>query len=154
MQSKKTFSQLKAQSQKKHISKVSKSIVALLEVIALGDAGALWEAVNKARLVDDALSVENADQSETIYLRALTETYEYGIGWETRRQVLSIKADLVPFSKLQEYLPGITRYRVVSARHQVKKYGRGIPLPTARSTKMRMDYSQFDHFCLSSRVLM
>ena len=50
MQSKKTFSQLKAQSQKKHISKVSKSIVALLllEVIALGDAGALWEAVKNA----------------------------------------------------------------------------------------------------------
>lgn len=46
MQSKKTFSQLKAQSQKKHISK---------EVIALGDAGALWEAVKNARLVDDAL---------------------------------------------------------------------------------------------------
>ena len=55
MQSKKTFSQLKAQSLKKHISKVSKSIVALLEVIALGDAGALWEAVKNARLVDDAL---------------------------------------------------------------------------------------------------
>lgn len=48
MQSKKMFSQLKAQSQKKHISKVSKSIVVLLEVIALGDAGALWEAVKNA----------------------------------------------------------------------------------------------------------
>lgn len=67
------------------------------------------EECHSARLVDDTLSVENADISETIYLRALTETYEHGIGWETRRQVLSINADLVPFSKLQEYLPGITR---------------------------------------------
>lgn len=41
MKSKKTFSQLKAQSQKKHISKASKSIVAVLEVIASGDAGGL-----------------------------------------------------------------------------------------------------------------
>ena len=55
-------------------------------------------------------------------------------------------ADLVPFSKLQEYLTGITRYRVTSARHHIKKYGRGVSLPTARSTKMRIDYSQLDHF--------
>ncbi|PFX23781.1 hypothetical protein AWC38_SpisGene11646 [Stylophora pistillata] len=146
MQSKKTFSQLKAQSQKKHISKASKSIVAVLEVTVPGDAGALWEAEKNARLVDDALSVENADQSETIYLRALAETHEHAIGWEIRRQVLSIMVDLVPFSKLQEYLPGITRYRVTSARHHIKKYGRGVPLPTARSTKMRIDYFQLDHF--------
>ncbi|PFX23818.1 hypothetical protein AWC38_SpisGene11612 [Stylophora pistillata] len=146
MQSKKTFSQLKAQSQKEHISKASKSIVAVLEVIAPGDTCALWEAVKNARLVDDALSVENADQSETIYLRALAETYEHAIGWETRRQVLSIMVELVPFSKLQEYLPGIPRDRVTPARHHIKKYRRGVPLPTARSTTMRIDYSQLDHF--------
>lgn len=58
VQSKKTLNQLKAQSQKKQIWKASKSIVAALEVITPGDAGALWGAVKNAGLVDDALSIE------------------------------------------------------------------------------------------------
>ena len=54
--------------------------------------------------------------------------------------------DLVPFSKLQEHLLGISRYRVTFAGRHIKKYGRGVPLPTARSTKMRIDYSHLNYF--------
>ena len=54
--------------------------------------------------------------------------------------------DLVPFSKLQEHLLGISRYRVTFAGRHIKKYGREVPLPTARSTKMRIDYSHLNYF--------
>jgi len=55
-------------------------------------------------------------------------------------------ADLVPYSVIQQFLPGITDYRIKAARQHTVLHGRGVPLPTTKSPRIRVDESQLDHF--------
>ncbi len=127
-----------------HVSIATESIIALLDVIAPGDGGALWEATKRAKLVEKNLTLD--DDTDKVYLKALAETYQHAVGWDTRRQVLSVMADLVPFSKIQKYLPDITHYRAKAACHHKLEYGRGAPVPDSRSSRMRVSTVQLDHF--------
>lgn len=127
-QSKKKFSELQPRTQNTHVTKTSEAVAAVLDVIAPGDAGALWEATKRSKMVDKVLGIDKLDETEKIYLQALAETYEHATGWDTRRQILSIMADLAPFSTVQKYLPGITKYRFKMARHHKELYGRGAPI--------------------------
>lgn len=145
--SKKRFSELQQRTKINHVSKASESIAAVLDVIAPGDAGALWEATKRSKQVEKRLSMdEDLASTEELYLQALAETYLHATGWDTRRQILSIMADLVPFSKLQKYIPGITSYRVKTARHHKELYGRGAPVIKEMCPRMRVDPVQLDHF--------
>ena len=139
--SKKKFSELQQRTKINHVSKASETIAAVLDVIAPGDAGALWEATKESKLVERKLSIdEDLDSTEELYLQALAETYVHATGWDTRRQILSIMADLVPFSRLQKFIPGITYYRV---KHL---FGRGAPVVKEVSPRMRVDSVQLGHF--------
>ena len=64
--SKKKFSCLQPRSQNVNISKASESIAAVLEIIAPGDAGALWKATKKSKLIEKKLEIEKMDESEKI----------------------------------------------------------------------------------------
>lgn len=145
-QSKKKFSSLTSCTKAVHVSKASESIVALLDVITPGDAGALWEAIKRSNMVEKALSIHEPDSTEKVYLTAIAETYRHATGWDTRRQVLSIMADLIPFSKLQLFIPGITYYRLKAARHHKQLHGRGVKVDDTRSPRVRVDENQLDHF--------
>ncbi|KAL9975815.1 hypothetical protein ACROYT_G013020 [Oculina patagonica] len=114
--------QLDSRTKYSYVAKARDAVVAALEVIIPDDAGGLWEALKKS------------------------ETYQNAASWDTRRQVLSIMADLVPYSLLQRYIPGITEYRVKTARQHAVKYGRGSPVLVSKSPRMRVDYAQLDHF--------
>lgn len=130
--------------QRNNVKKATDVIVAVLEVITPGDAAQLWDALQSSMMVDKELeSGENADRK---YLEALAETYRNASSWDTRRQVLSIMADLVPVKRLQRYLPGITEYRVKIARQHKNVFGRGVPIPTSYSPRMRVEPNQLDHF--------
>ncbi|KAL9981740.1 hypothetical protein ACROYT_G010483 [Oculina patagonica] len=121
--------------------------MAALEVIIPDDAGGLWEALKKSGEVESALGVLSEPKSaDDKYLKSLAETYQNAASWDTRRQVLSIMADLMPYSLLQLYIPGITEYRVKTARQHAVKYGRGLPVLVSKSPRMRVDYAQLDHF--------
>jgi len=89
-QSKKKFSLLTSRTKAVHVSKASESIVALIDVIAPGDAGALWEATKRSNMVEKALSINKSDSIEKVYLTALAQTYRHATGWDTHGQVLSI----------------------------------------------------------------
>lgn len=145
-QSKKKFSNLTQRTQNIHVSKASEAIVALLDVIAPGEAGALWDATKRSKKIEKQLSLDKDDSTEHIYLQALAETYLHATGWDTRRQILSIMADLTSFSRLQNYIPRITIYRVKSARHHMQLYGRGAAVIHKGSPKMRVNEDQLDHF--------
>ena len=126
-----------------HMKKAKDTIVAALDVITPGDAALLWDALQSSMLVDKELgSGECADRK---YLEALAETYKNASSWDTRRQVLSTMADLVPFKCLQRYLPGVTKYRLKIARQHQHVFGRGVPLPTNYSPRMRVEPNQLDH---------
>lgn len=143
-QSKKPFSQLSRRTKGVHVSKAKDATVAVLEVSAPRDPSKLWEAVRTSNLVEKEFGA--ADTGDHMFLEALAEAYENAISWDTRRQILSIMADLVPYTKIQEYIPGITDYRIKAARHHKLKYGRGAQLPVTRSPRMRVNTAQLDHF--------
>ena len=133
-----------ARTHSNHVKKAKDVIVAALDVITPGDAAHLWDALQSSMLVDKELGYEGS--ADRKYLEALAETYKNASAWDTRRQVLSIMADLVPIERLQRYLPGITEYRVEIARLHKHVYGRRNPLPSRYSPRMRVEATQLDHF--------
>lgn len=147
-QPKKPWSQmLDARTKQVYIDKAKDAVVAALEVIIPDDAGGLWEALKTSGGVESSLGVPSeTNPSDDKYLRSLAETYENASSWDTRRQVLSIMADLVPYSLLQRYLPGITEYRVKTARQHTVQHGRGSAVLISKSPRMRVDYAKLDHF--------
>ena len=92
---KKKFSCLQPPSQNVHIFKASLTIAAILDIIAPCDAGALWNATKKSKLIETKLGIEKMDESEKVYLQALSETYKHATGWDTKRQVLLVMADFL-----------------------------------------------------------
>ena len=113
-----------------------------MEVIIPGDAASIWDAIQTSQNVEKALGI--SQPADRKYLEALAETYQNATSWDTRRQVLGIIADLVPFSQIQKFIPGLTEYRFKQARLHILKYGCGVPVQ--RSPKMRLDECQLDHF--------
>ena len=92
-----------------YVAKARDAVVSAMEVIVPDDAGALWEALKTYGEVENALDVLSGPHpADDKYLKSLAETYQNAASWDTRRQVLSIMADLVPYSVLQRHLPGIT----------------------------------------------
>jgi len=101
--------------------------------------------LKQSETVEKALGLRSSHTDQK-YLTALAETYENVSGWDTRRQVLSIMADLVPVPVIQQYIPGMTEYRIKVARQHKSRYGRGVPVEAPKSPRMRVDESQLDHF--------
>lgn len=145
-QPKKSWEQLSTRTKNVRVSKAKDAVVASLEVISPGNPAALWEAMKSSQSVEKALGTENQSPLDKKYLEALAETYQNASSWDTRRQVLSIMADLTPYSVLQQFIPGITDYRIKVARQHSIEHGRGVPLPAAKSPRLRVDEIQLDHF--------
>ena len=128
-----------------YVTKARDAVVAALEVIIPDDAGGLWQALKESGEVESALDVlSERHPADDKYLKSLAEAYQHASSWDTRRQVLSVMADLVPYSLIQRYLPGITEYRVKTAREHGKKYGSAVLV--SKSPRMRVNYAQLDHF--------
>ena len=123
------------------------AVEAVLTTIAPKDAGHLWEALKESKELDAILGANPVSHGvDKKYLKALAETYDNAASWDTRRQILSIMADLAPFEAIQRFLPGLSEYRFKAARLHRIKYGRGVPLPYHRSPRMRVKPIQLDHF--------
>ena len=145
-QPKKSWEHLSARTKNVHISKAKDAIVASLEVISPGNPASLWDALKRTQAVEKALCTTTSASADQKYLEALAENYQNANSWDTRRQVLSIMAGLLPYSVIQQFLPGITDYRIKAARQHTVQHGRGVPLPATKSPRMRVDESQLDHF--------
>ena len=126
-QPKKSWEQLSTRTKNVRVSKAKDSVVASLKVISPGNPAALWDAMKSSQSVEKALDTENQSPLDKKYLEALAETYQNVSSWDTRRQVLSIMADLTPYSVLQQFIPGITDYRIKVARQHSIEHGRGVP---------------------------
>ena len=144
-QSKKKWEYASTRTKKDRISSAKDVVVSSLEVIAPDDPGSLWLGLKSSKTVEVALGIGSSEVDQT-YLSALAETYENAQSWDTRRQILSIMADLVTPSVIQQYIPCVTEYRIKAARKHKSKYGRGAPLEVTKSPRMRVDDSQLDHF--------
>lgn len=116
----------------------------LLEVIQPTNPSGLWKDLVLSNAVEKALRCHDAIDST--YLSALAEAYDNASSWDVRRQVLSIIADLVPYTTVKEFIPGITDFRIKAARRHKAEYGRGAIVPQTLSPKIRIKDSQLDHF--------
>jgi len=104
----------------------------------------LRTAVQSSRGVETALGID--DNIDRKYLEVLAETYQHATSWDTRRQVLAIMADLVPYRDIQKFIPGLTDYRIKEARLHILKYGHGAAVPLKKSPRMRVNEDQLDRF--------
>ncbi|CAH3169981.1 unnamed protein product, partial [Porites evermanni] len=95
----KRWAEAGARTHSNHVKKAKDVIVEALDVITPGDAAHLWDALQSSMLVDKELGYEGS--ADRKYLEALAETYKNASAWDTKRQVLSIMADLVPIERLQ-----------------------------------------------------
>lgn len=116
-QQRKPWANLLTRTRHVYVNKARDAVVAALEVIIPDDAGGLWEVLKESGEVESALGVlSEPHPADDKYLKSVAEAYQNASSWDTRRQVLSVIADLVPYSLIQRYLPGITEYRVRAAR--------------------------------------
>ena len=80
------------------------------------------------------------------YLNVLAESYKNASSWETRKQILSIMTDLASYSVISSFISGITKYRYTAANLHRLQFGRGVPVPSQTSVRVRVDLKQLDHF--------
>ena len=104
----------------------------------------MWTAVQSSRGVETALGIE--DSIDRKYLEALAETCQHATSWDTRRQILTIIADMVPYCDIQKFILGLTDYRIKEARLNILKYGRGAAVQLTKRPRMRISENQLDHF--------
>ena len=126
-QPKKSWDQLSLRTKNARISKAKDAVVASLEVISPGNPASLWQALKSSQSVEASLCITPQTSADQKYLEALAETYQNANSWDTRRQILSVKADLIPYSVIQQFTPGITEYRIKTARQHTIHHGRGVP---------------------------
>ena len=79
-------------------------------------------------------------------ISALAECYRAADSWETRRQILSIMADKLTLNQLRYWIPDLSQYRFTEARHRCIECGRGAPVLTVPTPRIRVSIAQMDHF--------
>ena len=92
------------------------------------------------------MGTSKESEADKHYLEALAETYNNASTWGTRRQILSVMADLITFERMQAYIPDLTEFRFKEARKHKIRHGRGVPLPLKRSPRLRVSPEQLNHF--------
>ena len=93
---------------RKYIQQTSDVLVAVLKVVSPENAGYLWSAVQASKAVNDELGVEGILlPSQSVYLEAIAETYKNAVGWDTRRQILSIMTGIASLPAIQRHIPGL-----------------------------------------------
>ncbi|KAK2546787.1 hypothetical protein P5673_033560 [Acropora cervicornis] len=84
---------------------------------SLGNCSALRETLSTDKDSDDETIVD-----ETL-MSALAECYYAATCWETRRQILCVMADKVPFKRLLKWIPDLTKYRYTEAKRHCFLHG-------------------------------
>ena len=137
--SKQQWSQLtSSKAKRQYIGTAADAIASTLEIISPEDSGSLWEALLKSGEVEKSLGLPSRiSDGENKYLTSLAEAYRYASTWATQRQILSIMADLVPYTVILRYLSNITEYRVKAAKQHAFRFGRCTPVTNEE---------QLDHF--------
>ncbi len=129
--------------------KAGQGVAAVVNDIAPKESGSLYRTLCSSAVLRKHFSSDedsDADTVDEMLMKALGECYQEANHWETRRQILSIMADKVRYSKLLRYIPGLTRYRFTEAKRHCLTYGRGAPVQPERSPRTDVPSSQIEHF--------
>ena len=129
--------------------KTGQAVAAVVNDIAPKESGSLYQALCSSAVLRKHFSSDEDSEADIVdetLMKALGECYQQADHWETRRQILSIMADKVRYSKLIKYIPGLTRYRFTEAKRHCMTYGRGAPVQSERSPRTDVSSSQIEHF--------
>ena len=130
--------------------KAGQGLSTLLQDIAPSDSGSLFKAVYSSGVIQRTLQCNGEEATSSsvdeTMMSALAECYRAADSWETRRQVLSIMADKLTLNQLRHWIPDLSQYRFTEARRHCLVYGRGAPVLTVPTPRMRVSTAQIDHF--------
>ena len=140
-----TWERASVRSKQRYLQSGRVVIESALKTLQPTDPRSLWEELKHSLQLDASLGI-NMKGVDPAYMEALAEAYNNTATWDTRRQILSFMADLVPLDIIQKFLPGITKHRFTSAHEHKLVYGRGAPVPIRKSPRMRIIEQQLDHF--------
>ena len=133
-----------------YIRKAGQGVTAIVHDIAPKDVAPLFQGICSSSAIryilsSDDKSADEAPVDETL-MEALAECYIAASCWETRRQILSIMADKVPFKQLQQWIPDLTKHRFTEAKRHCLVHGRGAPIQSDATPRTRVSTAQIDHF--------
>ena len=135
---------------RQHVRKARQAVSAVLSEVAPEDPGQLWHALSKSQVIQRWFSEDTESgtgSTDDTPLDALASYYKNADHWDTRRQILSIMADKASFAKIQEWIPGFTKYRYMMARQYILLHGRGTPVPSqSPRTRMVVPQEKLAHF--------
>ena len=129
--------------------KAGQGLAAMMQDITPHDTGSLYRALCSSDTLRRQLTSDEDSDEDTVdvtLMEALSECYQAASRWETRRQILSIMADKVSYSKLLRFIPGLTKYRFTEAKRHCLAYGRGTPVQPVRAARTDVASSQIRHF--------
>ena len=121
-------------------------VSSVLHSLIPNDPGSLWQALVSSPAMNKAFQLDELPQTSKDYLQALAEAYDKALGWETRRQILSIMPGVASYKAISSFIPGLTRYPYTLANLHRLQYGRGAPLTHQPLPRIRVDRLQLDHF--------
>lgn len=129
--------------------KAGQGVAAVVKDVAPYETGALFRELCSSDVLRRQLSSDEDSDEETVdntLMEALSKCYQAASSWETRRQILSIMADKVRYSKLLKFIPGLTKYRFTEAKRHCLTYGRGEPVSSVRVARTDVTTLQIEHF--------
>lgn len=132
-----------------YIRKAGQAVAAIVRDIAPNETGPLFSALCSSNVLRKQLSSDDdsdGDGVDETLMQSLAQCYQAASNWGVRRQVLSIMADKVRYSKFLRYIPGLTRYRYTEAKRHCLVYGRGAPVQAFRARRKDVSTTQIQHF--------
>ena len=134
-----------------YVRKAGQGLSALVQDIAPAAAGSLYKAVCSSKVVEHTLGLAKEDNVTNIVdetmMNALAECYRAADdSWETRRQILSILADKLTLNQLRRWIPDLSQHCFTEAKRHCLVFGRGLPVHTIPSPRMKVSLAQIDHF--------
>ena len=132
-----------------YLRKAGQAVTAVVYDIAPNNGPELFQELRACNISQNELT-DKATFSDcnvdTTLMEALVECYVAANGWETRRQILSIMADKMPFKQLKQWIPDLTKHTFTEAKRHCLIKGRGVPVQPVTVPRTRFSTSQVDHF--------
>ena len=140
------------------VRKAGQGLPTLLQDIAPSDSGSLFKPVYSSGVIQRTLQCNGEEATSSsvdkTVMSALAECYRAADNWETRRQILSIMAIKSTLNQLRHWIPDLSQYRFTEARRHCLEGGRGAPVLTAPTPRMRVSTAQMDHSPFGERTIM
>lgn len=130
------------------VKKTRDIISNVLKTIAPGQESELWKAVKRSsdKLDEPAEQSQKRKKWDDETVKSLVAAYNNAETSQTRTQILSIFVYDFPKSELCQLIPGLSKFKIDTARKHAAEIGAGQPLPEQEIRRHRLDPVKVDHF--------